>query len=40
MIINYDRNDGGQYYKTMILANLALAGSVNYDRKLRLEGML
>ncbi len=30
-IIIYDRND----YKTMIVANLALARSVNYDRKVR-----
>ncbi len=38
----YDRNDStiiiydhisGQWYKTMILANLALARSINYDRK-------
>ncbi len=26
----YNRNDSGQYYKTMILANLALGKSVNY----------
>jgi len=25
----------GQYYKTMILANLALYRSVNYNRKVR-----
>jgi hypothetical protein len=31
----YDRNDSGQYYKTMILANLVLARSINYNRKLR-----
>ncbi len=29
----YNRNDSGQYYKTMILANLALARSINYDHK-------
>ncbi len=29
----YNRNDNGQYYKTMILANLALDNSVNYDCK-------
>jgi hypothetical protein len=33
MIIIYDRNDNGQHYKTMIVANLALARSVNYDHK-------
>ncbi len=27
------RNDSAQYYKTMILANLDLARSVEYDRK-------
>jgi hypothetical protein len=34
MIVSYDRNDSGQYYKTRILAKLALARSINYDRKL------
>ncbi len=29
----YDRNDSGQYYKTMILANLASTMKLNYDRK-------
>ncbi len=29
----YDHNDSDMYYKTMILTNLALARSVNYDRK-------
>jgi hypothetical protein len=33
MIIIYDCNDNGLYYKTMIVANLALARSVNYDCK-------
>jgi hypothetical protein len=40
-IIIYNRNDNGLYYKTtiianltMIIANLALAKSVNYDHKL------
>ncbi len=28
----YDHNDSGQYFKTMILTNLALARSINYDR--------
>jgi hypothetical protein len=32
-IVIYDHNDSGQYYKTMILANLALARSVNFDRE-------
>ena len=32
-IVIYDHNDNGQYYKTMILGNLTLAGSVNYDCK-------
>ncbi len=34
-ILIYKHNDSGHYYKTMILANLALARSVNYDRKLQ-----
>ncbi len=41
-IVIYNRNDNGLYYKTMIVANLttivanlALARSVNYDRKVR-----
>ncbi len=34
-IIIYDRNDNGLYYKTTIVANLALARSVNYDCKVR-----
>ncbi len=29
----YDCNDSGQYYKTMILANFALARSINYNCK-------
>ncbi len=33
MIIIYDRNDNGLYYKTTIVANLALARSINYDHK-------
>ncbi len=31
MIVTYDHNDSGQYYKSMILANLAFATSANYD---------
>ena len=31
MIVIYDRNDNGLYYKTMIIANLAFASSINYD---------
>jgi hypothetical protein len=34
-IIIYDCNDSALYYETMILANLALARSVNYDCKVR-----
>jgi hypothetical protein len=30
MIIIYNHNDSGQYYKAMILANLALARGVRY----------
>ncbi len=40
MIVIYNRNDNGLYYKTMIVANLtmivanlALARSINYDFK-------
>jgi hypothetical protein len=40
MIVISDHNDNGLYYKTtiianltMIVANLALARSINYDRK-------
>jgi hypothetical protein len=40
MIVINNRNDNGMYYKTMIIANLttiianlALARSINYDRK-------
>ncbi len=40
MIVSYIRNDSGQYYKSMILANVALARSVNYDRNLWLLGTL
>ncbi len=32
-IIIYDRNVNGLYYKTTIVANLALARRVNFDRK-------
>jgi hypothetical protein len=32
-MIIYDRNDNGLYYKTTIIANLALARIVNYDHK-------
>ncbi len=35
MIIIYDCNDSALYYETMILANLALAKSANYDGKVR-----
>ncbi len=41
-IVIYDHNDNGLYYKTTIVANLttivaklALARSINYDRKVR-----
>jgi len=30
-IVNYNYNDSRLYYKTTILANLALSRSVNYD---------
>jgi hypothetical protein len=36
-IVIYDHNDNGLYYKTTILANLALAKSVNYDHKVTLQ---
>ncbi len=32
-IVIYDRNDNSLYYKTMIVANLALARSIHYDLK-------
>jgi hypothetical protein len=32
MITIYDRNDSGQYYKTMILANYIHYGLVNYGK--------
>ncbi len=32
-IVIYDHDDNGLYYKTGIIANLALARSLNYDRK-------
>ena len=32
-IVIYDGKDNDLYYKTMIIANLALARSVNYDCK-------
>ncbi len=35
MIVIYDRNDNGLYYKTAIVANFALARSVNYNHKVR-----
>jgi hypothetical protein len=35
MIIIYNCNDNALYHKTMIVANLALARSINYDRKVR-----
>jgi hypothetical protein len=31
-IVIYDHNDSGQYYKTMIFANLGLARSINCDK--------
>jgi hypothetical protein len=34
-IVIYNRNDNGLYYKTTIVANLALARSVNYNCKVR-----
>ena len=34
-IVIYDRNDNGLYYKTAIVANFALARSVNYNHKVR-----
>jgi len=34
-IVVYYHNDSGLYYKTMILANLVLTRSVNYDCKVR-----
>jgi hypothetical protein len=33
IIVTYDHDDSSLYYKTKILANLALARSVNYDHK-------
>ncbi len=32
-IVIYDLNDSGLYYKTTIVTNLALAKSINYDRR-------
>ncbi len=37
MIVIYDYNANGLYYKTTILTNFALATNVNYDRKVRFE---
>jgi hypothetical protein len=34
-VVIYDHNDSRQYYKTMILAILSIARSVNYDCKVR-----
>jgi hypothetical protein len=34
-IIIYDCNDNGLYYKTTIVANLAIGRRVNYDCKVR-----
>jgi hypothetical protein len=31
----YNSNDNGLYYKTMIVANLVLARSINYNCKVR-----
>jgi hypothetical protein len=36
-VVIYDCNDSCQYYKTMIIANLALGKNVNYDRKVPLS---
>jgi len=33
IIIIYNYNDSGQYYKTVSLANLSLKRSINYDYK-------
>ncbi len=33
MILIYDQNDSGQYFKTMALADLGLARNANYDCK-------
>ncbi len=33
-IVIYDHNDSGLYYKATIVTNLALARSVNYDRRI------
>jgi hypothetical protein len=33
MIVIYNHNDSGQYYKNMILANFAFARSITCDRK-------
>jgi hypothetical protein len=30
-IVIYNHIDSGQYYKTLILTNLAIARSINYD---------
>ncbi len=35
-IVIYDHNGYGQYYKTTIMVNLALAKSINFDLKVRL----
>ena len=37
MVVIYDCNDSGQYYKTTILTDLAIAKSVNYDHKVYYE---
>ncbi len=36
-IIIYDHNDNGLHYNTIISANLDLARSINYDRKVCLQ---
>jgi hypothetical protein len=33
MLVIYYHNNSRQYYKTMILSNLALTRGINYDRK-------
>jgi hypothetical protein len=36
-MVIYDRNANGLYYKSTIIANLALARCVNYDHKVRFK---
>jgi hypothetical protein len=37
MIVIYNHNDTDLYYKTIILANLTLARSINYNRKVHFK---